>query len=43
VGTEVLCSFPRSRVLDGPRGQVAGEASVVSESQRKLIMLAGRS
>ena len=41
VGTEVVCTFPRDRVLDGPRGKVPGDAGVTSESQRKLIALTG--
>ncbi len=40
-GTEVICRFPASRVLSGPRGQALGSDKVVSESQRKLIMMTG--
>jgi two-component system cell cycle sensor histidine kinase PleC len=40
-GTEVVVSFPAKRVLDGPRGEVLGAASVKTASQRKLIALTG--
>ncbi len=41
VGTEVICTFPVSRVLNGPRRQVTGESGGPSESQRRLIALTG--
>jgi two-component system, cell cycle sensor histidine kinase PleC len=40
-GTEIVCRFPASRVLSGPRGQAISSDSVVSDSQRKLIMMTG--
>ncbi len=40
-GTEVLVTFPASRVLTGPRGEVISATSIQSESQRKLIALTG--
>ncbi len=40
-GTEVVVTFPATRVLDGPRGEVLAAPSVKSESQRKLIAITG--
>jgi len=40
-GTEVVVTFPPSRVLDGPRGEVLAAPSIASESQRKLIAITG--
>ena len=40
-GTEVVVSFPASRVLDGPRGEVLAGPNITSESQRKLIAITG--
>jgi two-component system cell cycle sensor histidine kinase PleC len=40
-GTEVVVTFPPSRVLDGPRGEVLAAPGVNSESQRKLIAITG--
>jgi two-component system cell cycle sensor histidine kinase PleC len=40
-GTVVTVSFPASRVLDGPRGEVMAARTVNSESQRKLIAITG--
>ncbi len=40
-GTTVTVSFPASRVLDGPRGEVLAAKTVNSESQRKLIAITG--
>ncbi len=40
-GTDVICLFPNSRVLSGPRGETMGSASVKTETQRKLIAITG--
>ncbi len=40
-GAEVIVSFPASRVLDGPRGEILAAPGVNSESQRKLIAITG--
>ncbi|MBC8038566.1 MAG: HAMP domain-containing histidine kinase [Rhizobiales bacterium] len=40
-GAEVVVSFPASRVLDGPRGEILAAPSIKSESQRKLIAITG--
>lgn len=40
-GTEAVVTFPASRVLDGPRGEVLAGPNVSSESQRKLIAITG--
>jgi two-component system, cell cycle sensor histidine kinase PleC len=40
-GTDVICRFPAARVLSGPRGQAIGSETVVSDSQRKLILMTG--
>ena len=40
-GTEVILSFPATRVLAGPRGEILAAPSVQSESQRKLIAITG--
>jgi two-component system, cell cycle sensor histidine kinase PleC len=40
-GTDVICRFPAARVLSGPRGQTISSDSVVSDSQRKLILMTG--
>ncbi len=38
-GTEVICTFPSSRLLSGPRGEIISSSSIQSDSQRKLIVL----
>jgi two-component system cell cycle sensor histidine kinase PleC len=38
-GTEVICTFPSSRVLSGPRNELATSPAIASETQRKLINL----
>ncbi len=40
-GTEVICTFPASRVLSGPRGEIIAGPNIQSDSQRKLISLTG--
>jgi two-component system cell cycle sensor histidine kinase PleC len=40
-GAEVICYFPASRVLSGPRGEAISSAAVKTETQRKLISLTG--
>jgi two-component system, cell cycle sensor histidine kinase PleC len=40
-GTEVICTFPASRLLSGPRGEIMGGPNIKSDSQRKLIALTG--
>jgi two-component system cell cycle sensor histidine kinase PleC len=40
-GTEVICRFPASRVLSGPRGEVLASASVATDTQRKLLVMTG--
>jgi hypothetical protein len=40
-GTEVVCTFPTSRVLSGPRGEIIASASMRSETQRKLVTFTG--
>lgn len=40
-GTEVIVTFPESRVLGGPRGEVLAAPTISSESQRKLIAITG--
>jgi two-component system, cell cycle sensor histidine kinase PleC len=40
-GTEVICTFPPSRLLSGPRGEIIAGPNIQSESQRKLIALTG--
>jgi two-component system, cell cycle sensor histidine kinase PleC len=40
-GTDVICQFPSSRVLSGPRGEAMGSPSVKTETQRKLIAITG--
>jgi two-component system, cell cycle sensor histidine kinase PleC len=40
-GTEVYLTFPATRVLTGPRGEVLSDPMVQSESQRKLIAITG--
>ena len=41
LGTEVICTFPASRVLSGPRGEIIAGPNMQSDSQRKLISLTG--
>jgi two-component system, cell cycle sensor histidine kinase PleC len=41
IGTEVICTFPASRLLSGPRGEIIAGPHVQSDSQRKLIALTG--
>jgi two-component system cell cycle sensor histidine kinase PleC len=40
-GTEVICTFPASRVLSGPRNELVASTTIASETQRKLISLTG--
>ena len=40
-GTEIICTFPSSRLLSGPRGEIIASPNVQSDSQRKLIALTG--
>jgi two-component system, cell cycle sensor histidine kinase PleC len=40
-GTEVICLFPTSRVLSGPKSETIGAHVVKSETQRKLIAITG--
>ncbi len=40
-GTEVICYFPASRVLSGPRGEAIASPSVKTDTQRKLISITG--
>lgn len=40
-GTEVICSFPATRVLSGPRQELVSSPAIASETQRKLISLTG--
>jgi two-component system, cell cycle sensor histidine kinase PleC len=40
-GTEVICTFPASRVLSGPRGEILAGPDSKTESFRKLIKLTG--
>ena len=40
-GTEVICSFPATRVLSGPRQDLVSSPTIASETQRKLISLTG--
>jgi two-component system cell cycle sensor histidine kinase PleC len=40
-GTEVICTFPASRVLSGPRNELVSSPAIASETQRKLISLTG--
>lgn len=40
-GTIVICTFPSSRLLSGPRGEIIAGPNLQSESQRKLIALTG--
>jgi two-component system, cell cycle sensor histidine kinase PleC len=40
-GTDVICRFPASRVLTGPRSETVASPTVVSDSQRKLILMTG--
>ena len=40
-GTEVICEFPPRRVLSGPRGELQAPATVLSDSQRRLISITG--
>jgi len=40
-GTEVICQFPPQRVLSGPRGELQAQATVQSDSQRRLISVTG--
>ncbi|NMD06499.1 MAG: HAMP domain-containing histidine kinase [Phyllobacteriaceae bacterium] len=40
-GTEVICTFPASRVLSGPRNELVTSPTIASETQRKLISLTG--
>ncbi len=40
-GTEVICTFPASRLLSGPRGEIIASPTIQSDSQRKLIALTG--
>jgi two-component system, cell cycle sensor histidine kinase PleC len=40
-GTEVICSFPVSRVLAGPRGEILSGPEVQTESQLRLIKITG--
>ena len=38
-GTEVVCIFPPSRVLSGPRNSIMASPQVATDSQRKLISM----
>jgi two-component system, cell cycle sensor histidine kinase PleC len=40
-GTDVICYFPASRVLSGPRGEAIASQSVKTETQRRLISITG--
>jgi two-component system, cell cycle sensor histidine kinase PleC len=40
-GTEVICNFPVSRVLAGPRGEILSGPEVQTNSQMKLIKITG--
>jgi two-component system, cell cycle sensor histidine kinase PleC len=40
-GTDIICNFPASRVLSGPRGEAIASAAVRTETQRKLIAITG--
>jgi two-component system, cell cycle sensor histidine kinase PleC len=40
-GTEIICTFPSSRLLSGPRGEIISGPNIQSESHRKLIALTG--
>jgi two-component system, cell cycle sensor histidine kinase PleC len=40
-GTDVICYFPASRVLSGPRGEAIGSKAVKTETQRRLISITG--
>jgi two-component system, cell cycle sensor histidine kinase PleC len=40
-GTEVVCTFPSTRLLSGPRGEIIAGPNIQSDSQRKLIALTG--
>jgi two-component system, cell cycle sensor histidine kinase PleC len=40
-GTDVVCLFPSTRVLSGPRGETMASHSVKTETQRKLIAITG--
>jgi two-component system, cell cycle sensor histidine kinase PleC len=40
-GTDVICTFPPSRVLSGPRNGLVASEAIASETQRKLISLTG--
>jgi two-component system, cell cycle sensor histidine kinase PleC len=40
-GTEIICTFPASRLLSGPRGEIIAGPNIQSDSQRKLIALTG--
>jgi two-component system, cell cycle sensor histidine kinase PleC len=40
-GTDIMCLFPPSRVLSGPRGETIGSSAVKTDTQRKLIAITG--
>lgn len=40
-GTDVVCYFPATRVLSGPRGEAIASSAVRTETQRKLISITG--
>ncbi len=40
-GTDIICYFPASRVLSGPRGEAISSSAVRTETQRKLIAITG--
>ncbi len=40
-GTEVICTFPSTRVLSGPRGEILAGSEAKTDSLRELIKLTG--